>query len=194
MKKITTLFSLAVLIVLACNANKDTGTNNVKPVQVTDTSIVQDTIKKSIPAEVKATVDGADIKIKYHSPGVKGRIIWGGLVPYNEVWVTGAHMATSIDISRGFEISGKKIAAGKYAFFTIPGKEEWIVIINKNWNQHLSDEYDEKEDVIRLKMKPQVNEQHVERLKYSIDESRNSEATISMNWEKLKISFPLTIK
>ena len=103
-------------------------------------NLVKDTSKKSINAMAAHVVDGDSIKIAYHSPGVRNRIIWGGLVPYGEVWVTGAHDATYIEMPKDFVIAGKTIKAGKYAFFTIPGEKEWILIINKIGNNiwHLS--------------------------------------------------------
>ncbi|MFX7732024.1 DUF2911 domain-containing protein, partial [Acinetobacter baumannii] len=75
----------------------------------------------------------------------------------DEVWVTGAHEATTFEIGKSFIVGGKEIPAGKYAIFTIPGKNEWTVIINKQWKQHLATEYDEKEDVVRIKVKPKRN-------------------------------------
>jgi hypothetical protein len=101
-----------------------------------------------------ATIGGTTVHIEYSSPGVKERIVWGGLVAYDKVWVTGAHKATSVHFSKGVEINGRKIPAGKYAFFTIPGKEKWIVILNTRFDQHLADEYNEKEDVLRLEVSP----------------------------------------
>lgn len=103
-------------------------------------NLVKDTNKKSIKSMAFAIVNGDSIKINYHSPGVRNRIIWGGLVPYNEVWVTGAHDATTIEFYKTIVVEGKGIPAGKYAFFTIPGKKEWTLIINKNWKQHLATE------------------------------------------------------
>ncbi|MEX2336800.1 MAG: DUF2911 domain-containing protein [Fulvivirga sp.] len=95
----------------------------------------QDTIRGSIPSEAKGRVGSTNISINYHAPGVKGRILWGGLVPYDQVWVTGAHMATRLEFDSDLLIGGQKVPAGKYALFTIPGREEWTVIINKNWEQ-----------------------------------------------------------
>jgi hypothetical protein len=151
-------------------------------------NLVKDTSKKSIKSMAYAIVRGDSIKINYHSPGVRNRIIWGGLVPYDEVWVTGAHDATTLEMPVAFIVNGKEIPAGKYALFTIPGKSEWIVIINKNWKQHLATEYDEKEDIVRLKVKP-VQNAHTERLQYFIQYKENGKTTISMAWEKLKIDF-----
>jgi hypothetical protein len=113
-----------------------------------------DTVKKSTKAYIQNKIGAAHFTIQYHSPAVRDRIIWGGLVPYDKVWVTGAHDATSIESDKDFIIDGKKIPAGKYAFFTIPGREEWTIIFNKNWEQHLADEYKQEDDVFRMKIKP----------------------------------------
>ncbi|MBN8833696.1 MAG: DUF2911 domain-containing protein [Sphingobacteriales bacterium] len=87
----------------------------------------------------------------------------------------------------------KKIPAGKYAIFTIPGKNEWTVIINRQWKQHLATEYDEKEDAVRLRVKP-VKNTHTERLQYFIDHTKSNNGKIVVAWEKVKIEFPFTIK
>ncbi|MDX5420881.1 MAG: DUF2911 domain-containing protein [Hymenobacteraceae bacterium] len=134
------------------------------------------------------------MKIKYHAPGVKGRIIWGGLVPYNQVWVTGAHMATSFETDKALTIDGKKLPAGKYALFTIPGEDEWTVIINENWEQHLADKYSEKEDVLRVQVKPEELQQHQERLKYEVVEQSGDEGAIRISWEKKGMTVPFKVK
>ena len=153
-----------------------------------------DTLKKSIPREEHVKIGNAHIRIKYYSPAVRGRIIWGGLVPYNEVWVTGAHSATSFEISRNFVINNKEIPAGKYAIFTIPGKEKWTVILNKNWDQHLTDEYSEKEDLIRIDVVPQNLTDIQERLNYTIVSENSDSAIVSIGWEKIKVALQFYIK
>jgi hypothetical protein len=163
-----------------------------------------DTIKKSIPRELKTQIGDADIHIKYHSPAVRKRIIWGGLVPFEQVWVTGAHSATSIEVSKAFEIGGKTVQAGKYALFTIPDKDRWTVILNKNWQQHLTDNYNESEDILRFAVQVQ-SVAHTERLTYSLEKSSegahtvhrtpsNGQGELSIAWEKVKISFPIRIQ
>lgn len=155
-------------------------------------NLVKDTTKKSIKSMAFAIINGDSIKINYHSPGVRKRIIWGGLVPYDEVWVTGAHDATTLEIPKAIIVSGKEIPAGKYAFFTMPGKKEWTLIINKNWKQHLASEYDEKDDIVRVKVKPKkVN--HTERLQYFIEMGKTDSGKIAVAWEKIKIEFSVTI-
>lgn len=156
-------------------------------------NLVKDTSKKSIKSLAVGVIGGDSVKISYHSPGVRKRIIWGGLVPFGEVWVTGAHDATNLVIDKPFVIGGKQIPAGKYAFFTIPGKDVWTVIINKQWKQHLATEYDQKEDVVRVKVKPK-KAAHTERLQYFIEPVKGSEGKIAMAWEKMKIELPITVK
>ena len=146
-------------------------------------NLVKDTSKKSIKSIAYTFVNGDSIKINYHSPGVRKRVIWGVLVPYDEVWVTGAHDATTLEIPKPFIVNGKEIPAGKYAFFTIPGKNELTVITNKQWKQHLAAAYDEKEDVVRLKVNPKKNA-HTERLQYFIKSANENNISISVAWEK----------
>jgi Protein of unknown function (DUF2911) len=155
-------------------------------------NLLKDTSKKSILSMAVAAIDGDSIKITYHSPGVRKRIIWGGLVPFDEVWVTGAHDATTIEFSKPFQVNGKTIDAGKYAFFTIPGKKEWTIIINKNWEQHLAGEYDEKEDIVRVQVKP-ARHTPTERLQYFIEPGNNKGGKIAVAWEKIRVEFPFTI-
>jgi len=151
-----------------------------------------DTIKKSIQAYVTSKIGKANILITYHSPAVRGRIIWGGLVPYDQVWVTGAHMATTIQFDSELEMNGNKIQAGKYALFTIPGKERWTVILNQNWQQHLADEYDAKLDIIRFEVEPQQLPELQERLRYAFDEAGSS-GLIILEWEQIRIGIPVSI-
>ncbi|MCE2894270.1 MAG: DUF2911 domain-containing protein [Flammeovirgaceae bacterium] len=140
-----------------------------------------------------ATLGKNEIKIAYYPRAVRGRIIWGGLVPLDKVWVTGAHSATSIEFNQDIIIENNIIAAGKYAFFTIPSREEWTIIINKNWRQHLTDRYDEKEDVLRVKVVPEVEVKSQERLRYVIEKKSEKDGEIVLTWEKLEVSLPFKV-
>ncbi len=184
-----------ILILIFLAASFASFTQNVKKTEEVcyNPNLVKDTSKKSIKSMAFAIHNGDSIKINYHSPGVRKRIIWGGLVPYDEVWVTGAHDATTIEMKKAFIVGGKEIPAGKYAFFTIPAKKEWTVIINKNWKQHLAIEYDKTDDVVRIKVKPTKNA-HTERLQYFIETGNGNNGKIAVAWEKLRIEFPFTIK
>lgn len=151
--------------------------------------IAEDTMKKSVPRVAMQTVGNTHVHITYSSPGVKGRIIWGGLVPYNTVWVTGAHAATKITLNNAITIDNKKIEAGTYAIFTIPGEKEWIFILNKNYEQHLADNYSDKEDLLRFAVKPQANTM-TQRLTYAVNKQADDSGSIEILWEKIKIVVP----
>lgn len=183
-KKATRIVAVLILIASVTSGNGQEVCYNP--------NLVKDTTKKSIKSMAVGLI-GSDtvLKIIYHSPGVRNRVIWGGLVPYGEVWVTGAHNATSFEFSRAVTIGGKQLPAGKYAFFTIPGKKEWTLIINRHWDQHLASEYDEKDDVVRITIKPKKN-RHTERLQYFAEDLAGKNAGIAMAWEKIRIWLPVT--
>ena len=146
--------------------------------------------KSKSPMQMAMTNVGKNhVHIEYHSPSKRGRQIFGGLVAYGEVWVTGAHNATSIRFSKDVEIGGVEIPEGKYALFTIPREDEWTVIINKNWDQHLADEYDQAEDMVRLTTVPEKLEEPIESLTYEVIAEDNNTGTISISWDDVKISF-----
>jgi hypothetical protein len=192
MKYIVYIIISASLLFVACQSQKENVSHEHGSEQAS-AEVPVDTIKKSVPKEEHKQIGGTHFMLKYHAPAVRGRTIWGGLVPYGEVWVTGAHSATTLEIDKGITINGTTVAAGKYAFFTIPGKDKWTLIINKNWDQHLADEYDAKDDVIRVDVSPEVLQQTQERLKYSITDAANSNAAISMSWEKVKVTLPIQL-
>jgi hypothetical protein len=148
-----------------------------------------DTSKRSLKSSAVGKIGSANVTINYYSPGLRKRVIWGGLVPYDEVWVTGAHSATNIEFDKAIMIGDKTIPAGKYAVFTIPGKSLWTVIINKNWDQHLSDDYDEKDDIVRIKVKPVKQQKPMERLQYFINPQTGNKGTIAIGWDQLLIPF-----
>ncbi|MFZ9187472.1 MAG: DUF2911 domain-containing protein [Algoriphagus sp.] len=137
-------------------------------------------------------VDGNHIHIDYSSPSVRGRQIFGGLVAYGEVWATGAHKATWIQFDKPVTIGDQKIPAGKYGLFTIPGKQEWTVILNSVWDMHLADDYDPNKDVIRITCSPETLENTVESLTYSVQKIASQTTEISMAWDKTKIKFVVT--
>jgi hypothetical protein len=141
-----------------------------------------------------AMIGDAHVHIDYSSPGVRGRIIFGGLVGYDHVWQAGAHMATWIETDKDLIIEDQILRAGKYGFFTIPGRENWTIIFNKNWDQHGKDEYDPKEDIMRFKVESVISTEIKEHLEYEITKTNDNEGTISLSWEKVTVSFPFKIK
>lgn len=144
---------------------------------------------KSPKKTAMAIVDGNHIHIDYSSPSVRGRQIFGGLVAYGEVWATGAHKATWIQFDKPVTIGDQNIPAGKYGLFTIPGKQEWTVILNAVWDMHLADDYDASKDVIRITCTPETLENTVESLTYSVQKIASQTTEISMAWDKAKIKF-----
>lgn len=151
------------------------------------TTTPADTLKKSVYKEVHEQVGTAHVMLGYSAPAVRGRMIWGGLVPYDEVWVTGAHQATWFDTNEPIKLNGTKIPAGKYGIFTIPGKENWI-LINKNWEQHLTDEYDAKDDIARIAIAPVITDKVQERLRYSIEPLSERRFKLQIRWEKVALN------
>jgi len=182
---------IAVGLLMACSENT---TKNEDSPKLDSPTASMDNSPKSIPSETKKWVGNTNIKINYTAPSVRGRTIWGGLVPYNKVWVTGAHMATTMEVGKDFQVAGKLIPAGKYAIFTIPGKEEWTIIINKNWDQHQADKYSAADDLVRIKVKPTFTEEITERLNYEIDQTGEKTANIIITWEKLRVQFGIEIR
>jgi hypothetical protein len=123
---------------------------------------------------------------------VRGRILWGGLVPWDQVWVTGAHNCTRITFQKDMEVGGRLVTAGTYAFFTIPGKEEWVLILNKNYRQHLADQYAVSEDVVRMSAETMAAP-HQERLRYQVIAAGEGSGFISVHWEQLAVKLPVIV-
>ncbi|MDO9551714.1 DUF2911 domain-containing protein [Rhodonellum sp.] len=156
--------------------------------------LVDDTIKGSARREAKGSIGGTEVTINYGSPGKRGRTIWNGLVAYDQVWVSGSHWATAVTFSKDVVIDGTEVKAGTYAFFTIPGVSEWTVILNKNFDQHLADEYDEVEDLVRIIVQPKELDHEVQRLTYEVEKTSDADGLISLSWDQIKVSMPFSIK
>ena len=154
----------------------------------------QELPRPSPKASVTQVIGFTEIAISYSSPGVKGRKIWGALVPYNKVWRTGANEATTISFSDDVTIEGHKIASGKYALFTIPSESEWTVIFNKKPSQWGTFGYDEKDDLLRIKVKPEKNSEFKERLAFYIEPTGDNTGKVTLHWEKLKVSFNVQVE
>lgn len=146
---------------------------------------------KSPRKEAMAQLGDVHVHIDYSAPSVRGRTIWGGLVAYGDVWVTGAHRATSIEFSEDVKVEGRQIPAGKYALFTVPGEEEWTVILNRNWQQHLTDEYSASEDVARFTVTPRRLDEPREQLSYELRPVGEESAELLISWEKVRVSLAI---
>ncbi|MBU0560236.1 MAG: DUF2911 domain-containing protein [Bacteroidetes bacterium] len=146
--------------------------------------------QKSPLAEVFQKIGNTDIKIVYHSPAVNSRIIWGGLVPFGKIWRTGANEATTIEFGTKVKIENIEIDAGKYSLFTIPGKDEWTVILNADHKQWGAYSYDGGRDVIRFQVKP-LTSAFNERLKFSFPDVETTSGSLCLQWEKIAIKFKI---
>ncbi|HSP86824.1 MAG TPA: DUF2911 domain-containing protein [Ignavibacteriaceae bacterium] len=153
----------------------------------------KDQIRVSPKASVMQEVGLTEVKVDYNRPGVKGRTVWGELVPYNKVWRAGANEATIISFSSDVSIEGKKLPAGKYSFFAVPNKNEWTLIFNKVAEQWGAFEYNEAEDALRITVKPQSNN-FTEWLTYSFEKTGDKAATLNLKWEKIKVPFKIEVK
>jgi len=147
-------------------------------------------IRVSPKASVMQVVGLIEVTIDYSRPGVKGRTIWGELVPYNKVWRAGANEATVISFGSDLLIEGKKLSAGKYSLFAIPSKDEWTLIFNKVAEQWGAFEYNEAEDALRISVKPKTNG-FQEWLTYSFTKSGDKIAIVNLEWEKIKVPFKI---
>jgi hypothetical protein len=135
-------------------------------------------------ASATGKINGATININYSSPSVKGRVIWGGLVPFNKIWRAGANAATTIETDKDLTIEGSKLPAGKYAFFVIPNEKECVLIFNKVAKQSGTYDYNQKEDQLRVTVKQNASDTNVESLVYTINKNN-----IVLSWEKWNIPF-----
>ncbi len=148
-------------------------------------SIAQDKKPASPKETVEGSIDGTKVSIVYHRPSAKGRKVMGDLVPFGQVWRTGANDATTITFDKAVSIEGKTLAAGTYSLFTIPGENEWTVIFNSEPKQWGAYKYDEKKDVLRVKVKPGKVD-FTETFTISIDKNG-----VNMSWENTSASFKI---
>lgn len=144
---------------------------------------------------VKQRVGLTDVEVVYSRPGVKDRKVFGGLVPFGEVWRTGANQATKVTFSTEVKFGGTTVPAGSYGLFSIPGETEWTVILSKVTGQWGSYSYDAKDDVVRVKVAPVKLSEPVETFLIDVNNIRDESATLNLVWDKtcvpVKIEMPL---
>lgn len=143
-------------------------------------------------ATVTQRVGLTDISVDYSRPNVRGREIFGGLVPYDKVWRTGANDATRIKFSDAVKIEGKDLPAGEYAFFTIPGQQQWTVIFStkvKTWGAY---DYKQDTDALRVEVKPTALSSAVESFTIGFDDLKDDSAVLALEWDKTRV--PVTVQ
>ncbi len=132
------------------------------------------------------------VSINYARPNVKGRKIFGDLIPFDQVWRTGANNATTIKFTDDVKIEGQTLAAGEYALFTIPSKSEWTVIFSKNTKQWGSYAYNTSEDVLRVKVKPTTTKDKIESFTIQLADVYDTSATLQIIWENTAVNVKVT--
>ena len=130
------------------------------------------------------------IDLAFSRPAVKGRKVWGELVPFGQVWRAGANSATVITLSHPAKVAGKVVPAGSYGFFVIPGEKHWTLILNKKAKQWGAYEYKAEEDLLRWEATPQGGP-FLEYLDYRVMPVDTGSAVIELGWEKLHVAFPI---
>lgn len=138
------------------------------------------------------TIDGKKITIGYGAPSMRGRKVMGGLVPYGEVWCTGANDATSLDTEADLDINGMKVPKGSYTLWTLPNPNEWLLIVNKQTGQWHTD-YRERYDFGRVKMNVKTASSPVERLKLELSATGGNKGMLAVVWETTEASVPITV-
>lgn len=143
-------------------------------------------------ARVEQRVGLVDFTVDYSSPGVKGRKIWGELVPLDKPWRTGANAATKLIASKDFSIGGKVVKAGTYALYTIPGKATWTVILNSSSENWGTNGYDAAKDVARVTVKPEAIPSR-ERLAFIFSNTADDSTRLDIEWEKVRVPVVLNV-
>jgi hypothetical protein len=176
MKKLSTTL-LGVLLLLSLSAQRQTTLS---------------TPDVSQAAMVMQRIGLTDMTVSYHSPLVGGRKIWGELVPYNKVWRAGANENTTVQFSTDVTVEGQKLQAGTYGLHMIPTESEWTIIFSKDYQSWGSFFYNEKNDALRVKVKPQTAD-HQEWLSYAFNDPKDNSVKLALRWEKLQVPVNITV-
>jgi hypothetical protein len=142
---------------------------------------------KSPARTLTGKVGEANLSIEYNAPSVRGRAIWGELVPYDQVWRTGANEATKFKVDQAIKVEGKTLEAGEYALFTIPGETSWTIIFNKDPKQWGAYKYKEDMDALRVEVKPAKSSQLQEEMTFKLDGG-----SVHLVWEFLHVPFTVS--
>ena len=143
-------------------------------------------------ASISEMVGYTTITVNYCRPAVRERVIWGGLVPYNKVWRTGANEATTVQFTTDVTVEGNKVPAGRYSLFTIPTENEWTIILNKTDKQFGAFNYKQEDDLLRFNIKPSKGS-YTEQLQFSFSNLTDASTDLVLNWEYLQVSFKIDV-
>ena len=155
-------------------------------------SFVLDLPLQSQRAQISQRIGVTDITIKYHRPLLNDRKVWGGLVPYGQVWRAGANENTTITFSDPVLVEGKPLEKGTYGLHMIPNADEWTIIFSRNSTSWGAFTYDQKEDALRVTVKPKAADMH-NALTYDFDELKPDSAVAELEWEKVAVPFKVSV-
>jgi hypothetical protein len=144
-------------------------------------------------ASVEQLVGVTEVTVTYSRPGVKGRKIWGELVPYGEVWRTGANENTTISFSTPVKVAGTELPAGTYGVQTIPTDGDWTLILSKDADQWGAFEYKQENDALRATVKPRPAPAPVERMRFTFENVTDTAAEVVLAWENLEVPFTIEV-
>ena len=150
------------------------------------------TPQPSTPQTIKQNFGLSTIELSYSRPNAKGRVIFGDLVPFGNVWRTGANSATTLTFGEEVTIGDKKIAAGKYGLLSIPGKNSWILIITKQLDVTSPSAYKAESDLVRVNVNPVANANKVETFTMQFTNVKSSSCELNLQWENTSISLPIS--
>ncbi|MGM0946105.1 MAG: DUF2911 domain-containing protein [Bacteroidota bacterium] len=143
-------------------------------------------------AKISQKVGLTDVLVEYARPSTKGRKIFGELVPFGQVWRTGANAATTLEFSTEVMIEGNTIPAGKYALYSIPGKNEWTIVLSKNTELWGSIGYNSNDDILRFQVEPKKLSRLYETFEISFNNMTDNGADLSLKWENTRVDFRIT--
>ncbi len=150
-----------------------------------------ETPRSSPMASLSQDIGFGKVEIEYFRPSVKGRVIFGRLVPYGELWRTGANSSTKISFTEDVTLNGQAVPSGEYALFTIPGEEEWTIIIHKDTSFGGTGRYKEENDLLRFIAAPEETSDLVESFTIELSDVTDNSASLNLVWERTRVSIHL---
>lgn len=191
-----TLILSCLCLLAACSSKPESKSPKVisfrvEPLDPIDNPYQKDMAKDSLLRETSLRVGQTTVAIRYYSPKLpEGKPLWGGVVPYGEVWGTQMPHAPAINFERSMKINGQWIAAGTYGIFVIPSPKKWTVLLNHHW-KNSNKLYDETAEVLRFSLVPQVLSDTVWRLTFQCKPQGPSMAKVVFMWENVQLAFPI---
>jgi hypothetical protein len=152
-----------------------------------------ETPQPSPHAKVEQRIGLTDVTVDYSSPAVKGRKVWGELVPFDQPWRTGANSATKLTVTRDFTFAGQPVKAGTYALYTVPGRSSWTVVLGTNADVWGTEVADKEKVVAQATVRPTVVAQPRERMIFVFSDATDAGANLDLEWERLRVRIPIAV-